>query len=526
MHSDSAGGLRSVRVQSQAADGRGGIGNTQEEERSRELDEREAEVPRERGSEQEELDFVQRGGVPAEAKGRGKKDRNERKTAIQVASLNINGFGNLIRDHPDNKWGRIYRMMSEHRIGILLLQETHLTEERVAGIHKMFARKIRVIFSANAESPTQREGVAVVLNSRYVDTKSAVAQAIVPGKAIQVSLTCQGGDTKNILCIYAPTSHGIAERKLFFEEVRKYYEAHKECQKPHLMAGDFNNVEDSIDRLPITEGPDQSVPALDDLKLSLGLMIADGWRVTYPNTREYSFHRGVGDEAVFSRLDRIYVTPEVFDNAREWRICEAGVRTDHSLVLVQLTPKNAPVVGKGRPTFPLQLIKDKKLAKMIKERGLIAMQELKALQESGTRNESANPQRILCEFKTAAMKLARVREKLIVPKLLADIRERERALRQTKANRIMEEKTKLAEAEALTKQIRQLKQRRYKQQQQNSRATHRLFGDRPTKYWSRLLVLQGPVKSGFLTPRGSNRGPQLNQTTYRSGYKHLEPNKS
>ncbi len=35
-------------------------------------------------------------------------------------------------------------------------------------------------------------------------------------------------------------------------------------------------------------------------------------------------------------------------------------------------------------------------------------------------------------------------------------------------------------------QVRQLKQQHYKQQQQNSRAAHRLYGDRPTKYWSKL----------------------------------------
>ncbi len=40
------------------------------------------------------------------------------------------------------------------------------------------------------------------------------------------------------------------------------------------------------------------------------------------------------------------------------------------------------------------------------------------------------------------------------------------------------------------------------------------------------LVLQGLVKSGFLTPQGSNRGPRLDWTTYWSDYKHLEQNNS
>ncbi len=398
----------------------------------------------------------------------------------------MNGFGNMIRDHPDNKWGRTYRMMAEHRIGVLLMQETHLTAERKASIHQMFARKLKIFHSEHPVSPTQREGVAVVLNARYVNTATAKATEIVPGRALQVELPCQGGDTKIVLCVYAPTSSGVEERVRFFKDVRKYYEDNPGCPKPHLMAGDFNCVEDTLDRLPVNEGPDQSTVALDDLKINLGLMVADGWRITYPSTREYTFHRGTGKDAVFSRLDRIYVTPAVFDNAREWNICEAGVKTDHCLVSVQLTTPNTPVVGPGRPLFPLILIKDRTLAREIKLRGIEAIRELTELENSGMRTSDRNPQIILHRFKSDVMKMARKRERGLVPKLLADIRDRERALKSVKANRTMPEPEKIAEAAALTKQVRQLRQQRYKQQQQNSRATHRLYGDRPTKYWSKL----------------------------------------
>ncbi|RDX39706.1 hypothetical protein OH76DRAFT_1490890 [Lentinus brumalis] len=251
---------------------------------------------------------------------------------------------------------------------------------------------------------------------------------------------------------------------------------HAVNEVPHLMAGDFNNVEDALDRLPVGEGPDQSILALDELKEDLGLMLADGWRMTYPSVREYTFQRGDGRNAVFSRLDRIYIAPALFDNAREWRICDAGVKTDHSLVLVQLTSENAPVVGPGRPIFPLQLLKDKTLARSIRNRGLQAMNELELLATEGGRAEVTNAQTILCNFKRDAMKLARTREREVVPKLLADIRDTERALRATKASKTLAEANKIAEAAALAMQLRQLKQRRFKQQQQNSRATHRLYG--------------------------------------------------
>ncbi len=415
-----------------------------------------------------------------------KEVANERRSALHIATLNTNGFGCLIRDHPDNKWGRMYRMMADQRIGILLLQETHLTEERKAVLHKMFARKIKILFSANTEAPTQREGVAIVLNARYLNTADASATEIVPGRAIQAAVKCPGGDTRLILCIYAPTSKGAAERKLFFDEVREYYEARPAFPRPHLMAGDFNTVEDAFDRLPVSEGHDQSVLALDSLKISLGLMMADGWRATNPTKREYTFHRGADREAVFSRLDRIYVTPNLFDQARDWRICEAGVKTDHSLASVQIIAENAPITGPGRPVFPLQLSKDRKLTRAIKARGLLAMRELAAFEGNNTRTNESNPQTVLHRFKVDMMKLGRAREKEVVPKLLHDIRQCERALKSTTAAQNAPEQDRIAEMAALTKQIRQLKQRRFKQQQQNSRATHRLYGDRPTKYWSKL----------------------------------------
>ncbi len=141
------------------------------------------------------------------------QSKERKRITLQVASLNINGYGNLVRDHENNKWGKLYRMMSEHRIGVLLLQETHLTNERKAAIHSMFARKLKVFHSAHPDAPTQKEGVAIVLNSRYVSTKGATAKEIVPGRALQLALPDSGGDTRHILCLYAPTSNGATERK-------------------------------------------------------------------------------------------------------------------------------------------------------------------------------------------------------------------------------------------------------------------------------------------------------------------------
>ncbi len=77
------------------------------------------------------------------------------------------------------------------------------------------------MFSVHLDAPTQCEGVAVVVNSRYVNTVDISATEIVQGRAMQVSIQRQGGETRQVLCVYAPTSAGTEEHQHFFLQVLK-----------------------------------------------------------------------------------------------------------------------------------------------------------------------------------------------------------------------------------------------------------------------------------------------------------------
>ncbi|KAI9069008.1 hypothetical protein FKP32DRAFT_1560573 [Trametes sanguinea] len=214
----------------------------------------------------------------------------------------------------------------------------------------------------------------------------------------------------HILCIYAPTSDGLAERKLFFQNVKHFYDSHPEVPRPHLMAGDFNDVEDMIDRLLMSQAPDSSIEDLDDLKLSLGLMITDGWHMTHHYKREYTFLRGSGQAATMSCLDRMYVPQGTSEFARCWRIDEPGVHTDHKLVSVELTTPSTSAIGKGRQVFPLHLLKNKSLAKQMKKRGLQVMDDLESIQIH-RRTDARNAQVLLYELKRDWLVMARDKEK-------------------------------------------------------------------------------------------------------------------
>ncbi|OJT10530.1 Transposon TX1 uncharacterized 149 kDa protein [Trametes pubescens] len=426
---------------------------------------------------------------------RRKRPREERltqKSSVRVATLNVNGFGSLVRDHPDNKWGKMYRMMSEQRIGVLLLQETHLTEDRIAQLHRMFAGRIKIYASAHPTAPTQREGVAIVLNKKLISTKNVTTREIVRGRAMQISIPWRGGDVRHILCIYAPTTAGTQERREFFLKAAEYYANNPTCPRPHVMAGDFNNVEDALDRFPAPEEPrDGSVAALDELKVAVGLMRVDGWRTTNPTEKNYTFQRGTGGDVSMSRLDRIYIRPSEARWAREWTITPVGVKTDHSLVSVMLTTPSTPEVGKGRPVFPLFLLRDKKLKAKMKTRGMQAVQELEQLDRLG-RTDARNAQKILSEMKRDWLAEARKREKEMTPRLLKEIEERERRLSELARLPTPLEREHAEEMASLTLQLRSMKEKRHKQQQTAMRAKHRTLGESPTKYWTRLHRTHAP----------------------------------
>ncbi|KAI9056270.1 DNase I-like protein, partial [Trametes sanguinea] len=406
------------------------------------------------------------------------------KTEVRVASLNINGFGNLVRDHPDNKWGKMYRMMQDNRIGILMLQETHLTEQRRKQLHRMFADRIKILHSDHPESPTTKEGVAFVINKRIISDKGAKLTVLVPGRACQLTIPWRGGDVRDLLCVYAPTSEGVAERRSFFRQVKQKYCARNALAKPHLMAGDFNVVEAPIDRYPVQQGAqDASVEDLDDLKREVGLMSVDGWRAVNPDKRDYTFQRGSGENVSLSRLDRIYVNRSMMQWMREWKIIVPGVKTDHALVTVLMTTPSAPATGKGRPVFPLHLLKNKILAKDMKRRGLEAVAEIERIKRDG-RTETSNPQLVLSAMKRDWLDMARKLEKETVPKLIREMELLEAELEKAKAaNGQDSEERRAKEILALTTQLSKMREKRIKDQQARSRAKHRVDGEIPSKYW-------------------------------------------
>ncbi|KAL1761248.1 Endonuclease/exonuclease/phosphatase, partial [Schizophyllum commune] len=405
--------------------------------------------------------------------------------AKTIATLNINGFGTLTRDHPRNKWGSLNRMMNTQKIAVLMLQETHLTEERKARIESMFSGKLKIYHSPHPTHPKSRAGVAIVVNRRLIDTEGAKVTVVVPGRAIQLTVKWAPNEERTFLCVYAPAS-GPAERTAFFEQVNEYFRSHTNLAKPHAMAGDFNVLEDSIDRLPMADTHDNSIQALDALKLSLGLNMADGWRATNPDTREFTFCRNQENGPYLARLDRIYCTADSFATARQWKISEPGIRTDHSIASVQLTCESSPEMGKGRPRLSEWVIKDKAFAKYTKERGIFAMNELAFIQEAEIRTDTRNALQVLEDFTRDCFMMGRERERVLVPESQKRIMALQEEMKRVRKDKRVSENVRTQELAALTQQLRKAEVQRLDKQKAMARARHRLEGEIPTAYWSKI----------------------------------------
>ncbi|KAJ4496616.1 hypothetical protein C8R41DRAFT_895100 [Lentinula lateritia] len=343
----------------------------------------------------------------------------------------MRGYGNPRLLHEDNKWKFVWRLMKDKRIGILALQETHLTNERVHEINEEYGKQIQVFASHDPTNPTGKGGVAIVLN--------------LPGKALLIQIVLHQKDNLSVLVVYAPNVSGNngSENAAFWEEIKTYFETRPNIPKPDVMLGDCNMVESGmIDRMPAHDDPEEACEALDNIKTLLQLR--DGWRLTNPDDKSFSYMQlAMGSQ---SRIDRIYVTDAIMETAKEWKIRETGVpNADHSLISVQITSKEAPWFGKGR---------DKDLMAYAREQGIKARKELETLTEQ---TPTKNAQTIWYSYKMCLVRKAKARATQIVPGLTRKINETQLELDQTLNDAELAENVKIERGWELKLKLVELK---------------------------------------------------------------------
>ena len=226
-----------------------------------------------------------------DANGEEQKSKRGRKTkaALLIGSLNMNGRGNIAA--MNSKWSAVNQILRARKMGILALQETHLAEEEAATVKRLYGRRIHIIHLADPEKPTSARGVAIIINREMMDVNGVQSTTLIPGRAIMSTLHWHADHKLTILNVYAPNP--ATDNAEFWNELHHIFTT-KRLRRPDIMAGDFNIVEEAMDRVPVKESQEAPREALKRLTDLLG--IYDGWRIMNLNGRTYTYPQKGGPQ--------------------------------------------------------------------------------------------------------------------------------------------------------------------------------------------------------------------------------------
>ncbi|KAF6745324.1 Endonuclease/exonuclease/phosphatase, partial [Ephemerocybe angulata] len=408
------------------------------------------------------------------------KKKPASRAALRIATLNMNGGGSSSANIRD-KWSQINTLMRTGNIGVLALQETHLTKEKAQEYESIYHR-LKIESSAHPTHPTSRSGVAVLVNKYTTQWKEMKTREIIAGAALLVTLKWHNENTVNILAVYAPTGSG-QDNAAFWKEIKKIWEDDRTLPRVDVMLGDCNMVETGLDRLPAHPDPINTVNAMIELREALNL--GDGWRLENPTLKNYTYSTKYTDQANSrSRIDRIYINYDIIERTREWRTAETSVKTDHLLVSAQISPKGTPFVGKGRSTAPDFITKYKESAEAlvtVLRRHKASVEALIDAQKRGVRDPTNNIQTKWKEIKTSVLKTAREQAWKRASKVDQHIRDWEERREKTLQLENLDEEANLL-LDEIEDEIRKWKVKKILRAKDKAAARHHLEGESNSKY--------------------------------------------
>jgi exonuclease III len=145
--------------------------------------------------------------------------------------------------------------------------------------------------------------VAFIINKALKTPTKITMHKLVLERALLLKIQWLETCDVSILNVYTLVNR--AAQPLFWQMVENERRRHS-IPCPNFVIGDFNNMEEVIDRAP---------PRLDDQAVTKALRniclkweTQDSWRHTHPNVREYTYRTNTRERTMKSRLDRIYAT--------------------------------------------------------------------------------------------------------------------------------------------------------------------------------------------------------------------------
>ncbi|KAH9171017.1 Endonuclease/exonuclease/phosphatase, partial [Lactarius sanguifluus] len=263
-----------------------------------------------------------------------------------------------------------------------------------------------ILLSPHPVTPRASAGVAFIINKTLIKPKKCSVSELIEGCAIALKIDWLESETTTLINVYAPNNK--TEHPTFWEQVETARQAYS-LGHPSFLLGDFNLVEDPIDRAPAHQDDANAVEALRDFRHQNEL--EDTWRHHHPTDRCFTYRANVNGKQIQSRIDRIYAARHKAELTYEWKIVPTPVPTDHWLTMTKYAPAEAPVIGKGRWSLKPCMLNDTKLLDEIDAKGKKLEDRLEEVQRNKPPREETNPQLLWKAFKLEACNLIKKKDR-------------------------------------------------------------------------------------------------------------------
>ena len=279
--------------------------------------------------------------------------RAGKKTSIMIASWNTRGKKD---SNHQSKWKSIARVMRLQGITVLAVQEARMKNEDA---EKASEENPGIHFIINGRYSNKTGMLFVInLNKLNKDVKKFIIEheIVTPDRAQMLKIKWGNDQEISILNVYVPNE---TEDKIeFLKEIEKYLKKRKE--KEICVLGDFNCIEDEIDRSPAHKDQTRVTEQLKSTIKSKKLM--DIWRLQNGSSRDFTF---TGTKSM-ARIDRIYMTKELADVTYNMSIEPNYEISDHNLITAKIMAKNTPYYRTGMWKMNAEVLDDQEFKKATK----------------------------------------------------------------------------------------------------------------------------------------------------------------
>ena len=271
------------------------------------------------------------------------------KPKVTFNSLNVRGLNN------EKKRQTIFQWLQSSHQGITLLQETHSLERDENLWTKDWGNKI--IFSHGTRHSS---GVAILLDKKY-DYNISEVKKDTNGRFLLVNIEINN-ENFILINVYAPTKDNCKEQKQFFEYVNDKLEDYTGCNI--IIGGDFNVcLNPNLDKQGGAKVK-QSARAKQIYEIAETNDLIDVWRTFNEDKRRFTWRSFTKNGRVSSRLDFWLISSHLMFDV-ENTLIEPSIKTDHSLIKINLNLKKTPERGRGFWKINNSLLMDKDYIKLI-----------------------------------------------------------------------------------------------------------------------------------------------------------------